>query len=275
MEMQKLVVREQIVKKVVKSGNGGAVWVPKSWLGQEVVVILPEKQKLGIREKIVHLLEPYLKYIVAAGIYGSYARNEQTDESDIDLLVITKDKNLRLDFKEEKIEITSFPIDKFRMAIERHPAVYYQAVQEIEPLVNGYVFEELRNIKIANASFRGYLKETREHIKSNREFLELDRMDGAYLKSYSALYSSILRLRGLFVIRCILDKSSFSNKNFRNWLVGSGLSSNEFAESYKAYCLVSGGEKASMLKIRIDVAEKVLNILERELSLLEARVNGK
>ena len=34
MEMQKLAVKEQIVKTVVKSGNGGAVWVPKGWLGK-------------------------------------------------------------------------------------------------------------------------------------------------------------------------------------------------------------------------------------------------
>ena len=47
-----LAVREQIVKTVVKSGNGGAVWVPKDWLGQEVVVILPQKPKLEVKEKI-------------------------------------------------------------------------------------------------------------------------------------------------------------------------------------------------------------------------------
>ena len=104
MKMQKLAVREQIVKTVVKSGNGGAVWVPKNWLGQEVVVILPEKPKFGLKEKIVHLLEPYLKDILSVAIYGSYARNEQAKDSDIDVLVITKDKRLILEFKKEKLE---------------------------------------------------------------------------------------------------------------------------------------------------------------------------
>ena len=129
----KIPIREQIVKTVVKSGNGGAVWVPKGWLGQEVVVILPEKPKLGLKEKIVHLLEPYLKDIISVGIYGSYARGEHAKGSDIDVLVVTRDKSIKLDFKEEKLDIVSFTIDKFKTAIQKYPAVYYQMVQEAEP----------------------------------------------------------------------------------------------------------------------------------------------
>ena len=49
--MQNVAIKEQLLKTVVKSGNGGAVWVPKAWLGQEVVVILPQKPKLDVNEK--------------------------------------------------------------------------------------------------------------------------------------------------------------------------------------------------------------------------------
>src|SRR3989338_4397245 len=100
-------IKEQLIKTVVKSGNGGAVWVPKNWLGQEVIVILPDKPKLDIREKIVHLLEPYLRDIIAVFIYGSYARHEETKESDIDVMVVTKGKQIP-DIKEPNFEITAF-----------------------------------------------------------------------------------------------------------------------------------------------------------------------
>src|SRR3989338_8766276 len=90
MELSKLSIREQLVKRVVRSGNGGAVWVPKDWLGQEVIVILPQKPKLELKERIIHLLEPYLKDIISVFIYGSYARHEETKESDIDVVVITE-----------------------------------------------------------------------------------------------------------------------------------------------------------------------------------------
>jgi len=51
MATEAIEVKEQLVKRVVSSGNGGAVWVPRSWLGEEVVVIRPEKPELNIKEK--------------------------------------------------------------------------------------------------------------------------------------------------------------------------------------------------------------------------------
>ncbi len=275
MEIQKLAVKEQIVKPVVRSGNGGAVWVPKSWLGEEVIVIRQEKPKLKIREKIVHLLEPYLKDIISVGIYGSYARNEQTKESDIDVLVITKDKPVILDLKKEKIDLVSFPINKFKTAIEKYPAIYYQMIQEVEPLVNESVFEELKRIKINKSRFKDYLKDTKEHLKSNKEFIELDKIDNIYLKSYSALYSSMLRLRTLFIIKCILNEDRFSNKRFKRWIMSRGFSKQEFEGCYNAYTAVRDDKDTKRLKIKISVAERVLNILDNELRLLEARIHGK
>ena len=275
MEMQKLSVKEQIVKTVVKSGNGGAVWVPKSWLGQEVVVMLPEKPKLELKERIVHMLEPYLKDIASAGIYGSYARNEQTEGSDADILVITSDKDIKLGFKEEKIEVTSLPVEKLKKAIEKHPAVYFQMVRESLPLINASLLENLKKIKPSKKSFKPYLKETKEHIKSNKELIELDAIDNLYLKSYSALYSSMLRLRGLFIIRCILRNEEFSNKKFRKFLADRGLSSREIEDSYKAYRAVREDKDAKSLRIKLDTARKIIAILEKELELVEAQIHGK
>ena len=275
MEMQKLSVKEQIVKTVVKSGNGGAVWVPKSWLGQEVVVMLPEKPKLELKERIVHMLEPYLKDIASAGIYGSYARNEQTEGSDADILVITSGKDIKLGFKEEKIEVTSLPVEKLKKAIERHPAVYFQMVRESLPLINASLLENLKKIKPSKKSFKPYLKETKEHIKSNKELIELDAIDNLYLKSYSALYSSMLRLRGLFIIRCILRNEEFSNKKFRKFLADRGLSSREIEDSYKAYRAVREDKDAKSLRIKLDTARKIIAILEKELELVEAQIHGK
>ena len=275
MEIQKLAVKEQIIKTVVKSGNGGAVWVPKNWMGEEVVVILPEKPRLEYREKIVHLLEPYLKHVSSVGIYGSYARNEQSSQSDIDVLVITKDKHIKFDFKEEKVDIVSFTIDKFKKAIEKYPAVYYQMVQEAEPLINEYVLNELKSIKINKNSFSDYLKETGEHLESDRQLLELDNIDYTYLKSFSVLYSGMLRLRGMFIIGCILKKGKFSNRDFKKWSASKGIASKDFEDSYKAFRLVRDDEDTSKLRIKIVLAEKILNILEKELRFLEAKINGK
>src|SRR3989344_7708409 len=131
MEFSKLPIKEQLVKTVVRSGNGGAVWVPKNWLGQEVIVILPQKPKLDVKERIIRLLEPYLKDIISVFIYGSYARHEETKDSDIDVMVITENP-VKISIKEPKLEITVFELEKFKKIIEKYPVMYCQMVKEAE-----------------------------------------------------------------------------------------------------------------------------------------------
>lgn len=269
-----LSIKEQIVKTVVKSGNGGAVWVPKDWLGQEVIVILPQKPKLELKERIIHLLEPYLKDIISIFIYGSYARHEETKESDIDVMVITE-RPVKIHIKEPKLEITTFELEKFKKAVQKHPVMYYQIVHEAEPLINSNILEDLRQIKIENKNFKNYLNETKEHIKSSKELLELDKLDGELIKSYSILYSAILRLRGIFVMRCILNKENFSNKNFRKWVINEEINNDEFEQFYSVYRAIRDNKKIKNMKIKISMAEKLLNILEKELKHIEIKLYGK
>lgn len=274
MQIQKLAVKEQLVKRVVKSGNGGAVWVPKNWLGQEIIVILPDKPKMGIKEWIVHLIEPYLNDVIAAFIYGSYARNEATEESDVDVMVITKGKRFQIKATEPNLDIAVFELDKLKKSILKYPVMYYQIVQEAEPLINHYLLEELKDIKISHSDFKDYIRETKKHIESNKEFIELDKLDSRHINSYSALYSIILRLRGTFIMQCILDKKRFSNRLFLEWLTGKGVTNLEFEQCYSAYRSVKKGVSMKNPKIKIFVAEKLLNILIKEAELIEAKIHG-
>ncbi|MBI2542282.1 nucleotidyltransferase domain-containing protein [Candidatus Woesearchaeota archaeon] len=273
--MQKLAIKEQIVKIVKKSGNGGAVWVPKNWLGQEVIVTLPDKPKLDLKEKIIHLLEPYLKDTIAVFVYGSYARHEETKESDIDVMVITMNKPMPISIDEPNLEITSFQLDKLKKAIEKYPVMYWQIVQEAVPLINSFVLDELKNIEISEEKFKSYIGEAKEHAESNKELIELDKLDGKFLKSYSALYSAILRLKGMFIINCISNNEKFSSKAFKEWILQNRLTNQEFEQCYSAYRAVRNDENAKGIKIKISVAEKLLNILVTETDLMETKLYGK
>ena len=261
-----LAIKEQIRKIVVKSGNGGAVWVPKDWLGEEVVVILPEKPKLGLHEQVIHALAPYLKDVVAVGIYGSHARHEQTKDSDIDVLVITKDK-LRL--KKQGLDIMSMTAEQLEKAIVKYPVMYYQIVQEVQPLINSSVLDTLKSIPLKKESFKAYIKETEEHLQSSRELLELDKLDGTVLKSYSVVYSALLRLRGLFIISCFLEKKAFTNKKFKEWTVSNGLE--HFDKLYEIYRLVRDNKKITV-SIELPQVERLLSIVERMLNTLKERI---
>jgi len=269
MTLQQLAVKEQLMKRVVRSGNGGAVWVPKTWLGKEVIIILPDKPQLSLKEEILHLLEPHLQSILSVSIYGSYARNEATKESDIDVLVITKDKQFRVLTPDGKIEFLVIPLDKIKEAIEKYPAFYYQIVQEAKPIINASLLEELKALHIHKKRFLHYLKETKEHIHSNKEFIDLDKLDGIYLRSFSVIYSLLLRIRAVFIIKCILARDSFSNKKFKKWIIEKGMSHKEFDICYSVYRKIRDDRKIPHLKINISTAEKITFILELEIKKLE------
>ena len=75
------------VKKIVKVGNSAGVVLPREWYGGEARVELI-KRPMNIQEDVLKILRPHLPNILGIYIVGSYARGEQTSESDVDILVI-------------------------------------------------------------------------------------------------------------------------------------------------------------------------------------------
>ena len=84
-----MLTEETIRKRVVPFGNGSIVYTPKTWIGRDVIITLP---KFSLKEELFRILDPFLEIIKGVYIYGSYARNESEDDSDIDVLVICDKK---------------------------------------------------------------------------------------------------------------------------------------------------------------------------------------
>lgn len=51
LSLRDIEVEEMIRKDVKASGNGGAVWVPKRWRGENVIIVLPRKKSGKRRER--------------------------------------------------------------------------------------------------------------------------------------------------------------------------------------------------------------------------------
>lgn len=271
MATETVAIKEQLVKRVVSSGNGGAVWVPRSWLGENVVVIRPEKPELDIKEKIIKILIPHLQDIIAIFLYGSYARNEQEADSDIDVLVVAKKKFLVK--KHEKMDIKVIELAKLEETIKKNPIMYLSILQEAKAIINSSLLDELKRAKIDYKNFKWFIETTFDHIKSNKEFIELDKLNGGYLTSYGAVYSIILRLRGIFLIRCLIDKKNYSNRSFKKWILGHNLSDLEYKTAYNIYRSIRDNKKIDE-KIKISCAEALLNILIKEINNLKVGLNG-
>ena len=272
MVTETITVQEQLTKRVVSSGNGGAIWVPRSWLGEEIIVIRPEKPDLNLKERIIKILLPHLEDVIAVFLYGSYARNEQKADSDIDVLVVARNKFTVK--KHEKLDIKIIEIGKLKETIEKNPIMYWSALKESKPIINSSLLEELKKVKINYKNFKWFIETTIDNIKSDKEFIELDKLNGEYIASYAAIYSIILRLRGIFLIRCSINKGDYSNKLFKKWLLKHDIFALEYKIAYNIYKSVRDNKKIEE-RMRISSAEVFLDILLKEINDLKVRLSGK
>ena len=266
-----IAVEEQLVKRVVSSGNGGAVWVPRSWLGEDIVVIRPKKPKLSIAERILRVLVPYLQDVVGVFLYGSYARDEQDSDSDVDVLVVAKNKFTVK--KHKKMDIKVVELDKLKETMEKNPIMYLSVIREAKAVVNSSLLDDLKKVKVDYKNFKWFIETAIDHVKSSKEFIELDKLYSEYLASYSVLYSIMLRLRGVFLIKCLIDKKEYSNKLFKKWLLKHNISALEYKTAYGIYRCVRDNKKVKS-KIKISIAEDLLNILVREINILRVKIYG-
>ena len=266
--MQNSLVKEQIKKRVVRSGNSGAVWVPKHWLGEEIVVTRLETPKLSLQEEILNLLLTHLKDISGIFLYGSYARKEETQDSDIDVLVVAKNK-FTLE-RTKKFDISVIESAKIKDAAQRNPFVH-AIIHEAKPLMNSSLLEELQHCPTDFKHFIRWFKETTaDSMESTKELLDLDKLESDHLTSYSAIYSLLLRLKGVFLIKSILRHKEFSNVLFKQFLTRF-ISASEFVTLLRIYRSIRDNTKLEHANISLSLAYKLLDILQKEVKHLHAQ----
>jgi len=254
--MKNIVYKEQIVRKAGKIGNGSHVFVPKEWENEEVLVVRIGKK--SIKEELVETLFPHLDKITGVFIFGSYARGEFLENSDIDVLVITREK-----FKIEKrrnFAIIIIEEEKLKEAIKINPILMYSIFKEAKPIINIQYLENLKKLEIEKSYFKQFILTSYNSIKSNKEILLLDKKTGK-TASNAVVYSLILRLRGVFIINKLLKKQAYSNKLFKEWIINN--CKIELEKAYEAYQSIRDNKEKKDI-LTIEDAEKLLYFLEKE-----------
>ena len=87
---------------VQKFGNSAHIVLPKECIGKRIKFITKTKTFSQIKLEIIKIITPCLENVLAVYIYGSYARNEETLDSDVDILIVT-DKEVKISDEEYKI----------------------------------------------------------------------------------------------------------------------------------------------------------------------------
>jgi len=253
--------KEQLIRVVSQVGNGAHIFAPKEWINEKVLLVRLEKKT--VKEQIFEKLYPFLEKITAVFLYGSHARKEATESSDIDVLVIAKEK-----FKLERENGKSFIIlqeEEIPEAIKINPILMYSIFKESVAIINPSYLDKLKKIKVEKANFKQFIKQTSDSIKSSREIIELDKKTREY-SSNSVLYSAILRLRGVFIIKCLIKNTSFSNSTFKEWLKNLDIN---YSEIYEIYRKIRDDKPIKTAHIPVEQEEKLINFLEQELNKIK------
>ena len=257
---------QEIIKSVVAVGNSAGVILPREWLKGKAKVSLVE-EPLNIKKDIFEILESYLEDTIGIYIIGSYARGEQTERSDVDILVITNETNKRIE--DGKYNIILISKKNVEDALKNNILPILPMIKEAKPVLNSGLLEDYGKIILTQRNLRFHIETTKSALKVVYEMIKLDR-EWPSNSSDTIAYSLILRLRESYIVDCIIKGKRWSNKELKNKIkkiTGS-------LRAYEGYLRVKDNKKERE-ELSIGEAEKLHKYILRSIKQHEKWVEKR
>ncbi|MEK6892701.1 MAG: DUF2080 family transposase-associated protein [Nanoarchaeota archaeon] len=244
---------EILVKQTRELGTSAGVLLPRKWLNKQVVVTLHSPSKEDIALDVFKILFKQNLNEEVKGIYlfGSYARGDYDFNSDIDILVITQNANKII--KHENYEIFLVSEKNFLKNIS-HSLNYSSMLKEMKVILNKELIEKYHT-KSWKLNVKDILKEIERIIRINKNSLETCKNEGQNIPD-GIVYSVVLRLRELYLIKCLLLRKPYRKDDFLKF-VGEKI--------YAAYLRVKRDEN----EIDNISYEEIIGLLELSLKWLK------
>ncbi|MFH1249037.1 MAG: DUF2080 family transposase-associated protein [archaeon] len=200
----------EIIKTAIKVGNSAGVLLPKAWLNSSVKIIL---EPLNIEKEILEIIsaENILKNTLGVYITGSYSRNEETIESDIDILVITSDLNKRI--KHGKYEIICISEKEVERQLNENALPILPMILEAKAVINEDLIKRYSQAKLDKKNLKWHINTTKSAMNVVKASIKLSK-EMKTMENDSTAYSLILRLRTLYIIDCIRKNKMWGKKEF-------------------------------------------------------------
>jgi len=259
--------KQVLERQIVKLGNSAGVVLPREWLNGRAKIQLVEKP-LDIKSDVFNILSQYLEEAIGIYLVGSYARGEQTNKSDVDVLVITDKTNKKINVgKYHLILITQKSIEDVLM-INVMPIL--PMIMEAKPLLNSSWIKRYREAKITKRNLRWHL----EIIKSGLKLIKLSMSLGKELErscSDSTAYSLILHLRSIYIVDCLKKKRLWGNREFLKLIkeISGSL------RAYDGYLRVKNDNKILMDGLPLQEAEKLYDYISKKIKEQEKWLKAK
>ena len=254
-------MKSEIIKQTFQLGNSAGVLLPIDWKDKKVKIQLIDK---SITQDIFEILEErdLLKNVISIFLVGSYARGEETESSDVDILIITDNVNKQIKIRE--YEIVMISKEKFEKNIKK--SLYLASLINESKIILNNDFIKNYKIQISKILIKKTLADIKSIMKINRDFVAMSEQANEKILD-ETIYSIILRLRELYLIECLKDNKKPSNKEFIEIIkkiTGS-------IEAYNSYLRIKENKSPKAI-ITADSAKKLLNYTAIKIKSLE---NGK
>ena len=244
------------IKKTVKAGNSSAVILPRAWLNQEVRVELLKKNPETILLDVINTAKKHIELKKIIGIYlvGSYARGEESKDSDIDVMVISSNIDREM-IHEGFYNILIVSEELLNQKLKQNLFPVGQMIKEAKPLINSS-YLNLIEVKVTKKNVKWFIDTTREKLKLIRKFLKKtdEKTDNRII------YTLVLRIRTLYIIQKLVNNQNYSKKDFINLIIRISGSNN----AYESYLIIKNNSEETD-KATKEEAEKLYYYLEKQL----------
>lgn len=251
----------EIFKKTIRSGNASAVVLPKAWLNKKVKIELVDQDQYSILQEVLDIVKSEIDIQEIIGIYlvGSYAREDYSENSDIDVLVISE-KTDRKVIKKGSYEIMIVSVNLLNYKLRENLFPVGAMLKEAKPLLNSSFLKEIK-IAVTKKNTRWYLETTKEKlrlIKNSIDTIKEKKPDGKL--SDLIAYSLVLRLRTLYIIHCLIENKPYRKDKFVKLV--KDISGSSIA--YDRYVYAKSNEDYQR-KLIVNEAEKLYEYLKKQL----------
>ena len=245
----------ELIKNTIRVGNSAGVLLPKEYLNSQVKIIL---EPLNIEKDVIELLleEGILQETKGIYLTGSYAREENTINSDVDILVITSKTNKRI--VKEKYELLLISEEKLEQQLQKNIFPLFFMIKESKPIFNSELIEKYKQTPITKKNTKWHTETTKSAMGIIKSSIALSEEMGTKESSASA-YSLILRLRGLYLLDSLKKGKIGTTKELKKLIIRLTGS----LKIYEGYLNIKANNKETY-NLDIGDAKKVLKyILEK------------
>ena len=110
----------------------------------------------------------------------------------------------------------------------------------------------------------GYIIDTRKMLGFSKGLIELDSKKSDELDHVGVLYSTFLRLRGVYISNLLIRGQKYSKHKFERWLKDNlNISKEELEKAYDIYKKIRDDKKVK-ISVSLVIARKIVDLLEKE-----------